>query len=81
MTSQLVIFRAFLFIFFRSPDPKSEKKNVNQLIKKFWPWQHFVHINIRSRGSTYQIKYCILYWEEVLLRSQSFECFFIIQET
>ena len=26
MTSQLVIFRAFLFIFFRTPDPKSEKK-------------------------------------------------------
>ena len=37
MTSQLVIFRDFLFIFL-SPDPKSEKKNpVNQLIKKFWP--------------------------------------------
>ena len=27
MTSQLVIFRAFLFIFFRPPDPKSEKQN------------------------------------------------------
>ena len=26
MTSQLVIFRAFLFIFFRLPDPNSEKK-------------------------------------------------------
>ena len=26
MTSQLVIFRAFLFIFFRPPNPKSEKK-------------------------------------------------------
>ena len=25
MTSQLVIFRAFLFIFFRPPDPSSEK--------------------------------------------------------
>ena len=38
MTSQLVIFRAFYFIFFSSPDPKSEKKNpVNQLIKKIWP--------------------------------------------
>ena len=38
MTSQLVIFRAFLFIFFSSPDPRSEKKiPVNQLIKKFWP--------------------------------------------
>ena len=35
MTSQLVIFRAFLFIFFRPPDPRSEKKfPVNQLIKK-----------------------------------------------
>ena len=35
MTSQLVIFRAFLFIFFRPHDPRSEKKNpVNQLIKK-----------------------------------------------
>ena len=34
MTSQLVIFRAFLFIFFSSPDPRSEKKiPVNQLIK------------------------------------------------
>ena len=37
MTSQLVIFRAFLFIFFRPPDPKSEKNPVNHLIKKFWP--------------------------------------------
>ena len=40
MTSQLVIFRAFLFIFFHPPlppDPKSEKNPVNQLIKKFWP--------------------------------------------
>ena len=26
MTSQLVIFRAFLFVFFRPPDPRSEKK-------------------------------------------------------
>ena len=25
MTSQLVIFRAFLFFFFRPPDPRSEK--------------------------------------------------------
>ena len=33
MTSQLVIFR----VFFSSPDPKSEKIPVNQLIKKFWP--------------------------------------------
>ena len=40
MTSQLVIFRAFLFIFFRPPDPRSEKKiPVNQLIKRFWPKQ------------------------------------------
>ena len=35
MTSQLVIYRAFLFIYFRPPDPRSEKKiPVNQLIKK-----------------------------------------------
>ena len=27
MTNQLVIFRAFLFIFFRPPDPRSEKKS------------------------------------------------------
>ena len=34
MTSQLDIFRAFLFICFVPPDPRSEKKNpVNQLIK------------------------------------------------
>ena len=39
MTSQLVIFRAFLFIFFRSPDPRSEFFfPVNQLINKFWPY-------------------------------------------
>ena len=37
MTSQLVIFRAF-YLFFRPPDPRSEKKNpVYQLIKKIWP--------------------------------------------
>ena len=34
MTSQLVILRAFFFICFRPPDPRSEKKNQNQLIKK-----------------------------------------------
>ena len=45
MTSQLVIFRAFLFIFFRPPDPRSGKKNpVNQLIKKFWPYQQTVKV-------------------------------------
>ena len=27
MTSQLVIFRAFLFLFFRPPDPRSEKNS------------------------------------------------------
>ena len=43
MTSQLVIFRAFLFIFFRPPPPHPTptldlKKNpVNQLVKKIWP--------------------------------------------
>ena len=37
MTSQLVIFRAFIYLFFRPPDPKSEKKNpVNQLIIEIW---------------------------------------------
>ena len=34
MTSQLVIFRAFLFIFFRSPDPVSEKKKRKSTNKK-----------------------------------------------
>ena len=30
--------KLFLFIFFRPPDPRSEKKiPVNQLIKKIWP--------------------------------------------
>ena len=38
MTSQLVIFGAFLLIFFIPPNRKSEKKNpVNQLVKKSWP--------------------------------------------
>ena len=37
MTSQLVIFRAFLFIFFRPPTLSLKKIPVNQLIKKFWP--------------------------------------------
>ena len=34
MTSQLVIFRAFLFIFFRPLDPKSEKKNSRKSTNK-----------------------------------------------
>ena len=34
MTSQLVIFRAFLFIFFRPPDPRSEKKSRKSTNKK-----------------------------------------------
>ena len=34
MTSQLVILRAFLFIFFRPPDPKSEKKNSRKSTNK-----------------------------------------------
>ena len=34
MTSQLVIFRAFLFIFFRSPDPKSEQNSRKSTYKK-----------------------------------------------
>ena len=40
MTSQLVIFRVFLFIFFRPPDSRSELIfPINQLIKKIWPKQ------------------------------------------
>ena len=38
MTSQLVIFRAFLFIFFRPPTlnlKKNSRKSTNK--KKFWP--------------------------------------------
>ena len=43
MTSQLVIFKAFLFTFFRPPPPPSppqiwKKIPVNQLIKKIWPY-------------------------------------------
>ena len=34
MTSSLVIFRAFLFNFFRPPDPKSEKKSRKSTNKK-----------------------------------------------
>ena len=34
MTSWLVIFRAFLFIFFCPPDPKSEKKNPRKSTNK-----------------------------------------------
>ena len=34
MTSQLVIFRAFLFIFFRPPDPRSEKNSHKSSNKK-----------------------------------------------
>ena len=34
MTSQLVIFRAFLFIFFRPPNPESEKNSRKSTKKK-----------------------------------------------
>ena len=37
MTSQLVIFKAFLFIFFRPPNPRSEKKFPELTNKKIWP--------------------------------------------
>ena len=37
MTSQLVIFRAFLFIFFVPPTLDLKKNSVNKLIKKIWP--------------------------------------------
>ena len=41
MTSQLVIFRAFLFIFFRPSDPRSEKKSRKSTNKKkIWPELH-----------------------------------------
>ena len=46
MTSQPVIFRAFIF-FFRPLDPKSEKKiPVNKLIKKFWPYYKSLSLSI-----------------------------------
>ena len=50
MTSQLVIFRAFLFIYLLSPPTLYLKTipSVNQLIKKFWPkngiFFHFVEL-------------------------------------
>ena len=34
MTSQLVIFRAFLFILFHPPDPRSEKNSCKSTNKK-----------------------------------------------
>ena len=37
MTSQLVIFRAFLFIFFVPPTLDLKKIPAYQLIKKIWP--------------------------------------------
>ena len=37
MTSQMVIFRAFLLFFFRPPTLGLKKNPVNQLIKKIWP--------------------------------------------
>ena len=65
MTSQLVIFRAFLFIFFRPPDPKSEKKiPVNQLIKKFWPYHRLPtsseEIHERAAGRIIGTMYVLL---------------------
>ena len=46
MTSQLVIFRAFLFIFFRSPNPRSEKKSRKSTNKKNLALFHFSSIVI-----------------------------------
>ena len=45
MTSQLVIFKAFL-LFFCPPDPESEKIRVNQLIKKFWPYKQMEKLSL-----------------------------------
>ena len=60
MTSWLVIFRAFLFIFFRPPDPKSKKKNsVNQLIKKFWPKSDTITVRFPQIHQTYKISRCL----------------------
>ena len=47
MTSQLVIFRAFLFIFLVPPTLDLKKIPVNQLIKKIWPY-HFGHEPIQA---------------------------------
>ena len=44
MTSQLVIFRAFLFIFFRPPDPRSEKNSRKSTNKKNLALLVFLHI-------------------------------------
>ena len=43
MTSQLVIYRAFLFIYFRPPDPRSEKKSRKSTNKKIWPKERFCY--------------------------------------
>ena len=50
ITSKLVIFRAFLS-FFSSPDPKSEKNAVNQLIKQFWPKSVICYMTSTSNSS------------------------------
>ena len=41
----MVIFRAFLFIFFRPPDPKSEKNSHKSTNKKFWPYHALNYID------------------------------------
>ena len=53
MTSQLVIFRAFLFIFFRPPDPRSEKKNSRKSSNKknlalYAIYSHYMQFRIKS---------------------------------
>ena len=45
MTSQLVIFRAFLFIFFSSPDPRSEKNSRKSTNKKSGLIMLIMHIH------------------------------------
>ena len=44
MTSQLVIFRAFLFIFFRPPTLGLKKKSRKSANKKIWPEQPWVFL-------------------------------------
>ena len=51
MTSLLVIFRAFLFIFFVPTTLNLKKNPASQLIKKFWPYEYS---NNDARGEEYR---------------------------
>ena len=54
--------------FFSSPDPKSEKKSVNQIIKKFWP--NIVHFLIKmySLPSTRKTVAVIYRWKYMYIQ-------------